>query len=176
MTPLGEGGFPPLAVQMTRCTWGFAVKTLQPADPLKHVLLVWRLPEYRPYPLSGWGLNKLMVLQKLRTIRGLLKDTVSAWIDDQASSMGAALAFYTVLSMAPPLILSLVLSTALAALGKYWSGLIPQLQEVLQGLDFVVSFGLSALLFALLYKLLSASKLNGATSGLGRPRPLCCFP
>lgn len=36
-----------------------------------------------------------------RNIARLLRDTVVAWIDDRAASMGAALAFYTLLSLAP---------------------------------------------------------------------------
>lgn len=40
----------------------------------------------------------------------LLKDTVSAWIDDYAPSMGAAIAYYTVFSIAP--LLLIVISVA----------------------------------------------------------------
>jgi len=37
--------------------------------------------------------------------RSLLADTVQAWIDERASSMGAALAYYTVFSIAPLLLI-----------------------------------------------------------------------
>ena len=37
----------------------------------------------------------------------LLKDSCSAWVDDNAPSMGAALAFYTVFSLAPVLIVAI---------------------------------------------------------------------
>ena len=40
----------------------------------------------------------------------LLKSTVQAWLDDDAPSMGAALAFYTLFSVAP--ILLIVISVA----------------------------------------------------------------
>jgi len=35
----------------------------------------------------------------------LVKSSVSAWIDDYAPSMGAALAYYTVFSLAPLLLI-----------------------------------------------------------------------
>ncbi|MCD9119650.1 YihY/virulence factor BrkB family protein [Cupriavidus sp. UGS-1] len=46
----------------------------------------------------------------VRNLYGLLKDTVSAWIDDYAPSMGAAIAYYTVFSVAP--LLLIVISVA----------------------------------------------------------------
>ncbi len=41
----------------------------------------------------------------IKTIVKLVKQSVSAWIDDYAASMGAALAYYTVFSIAPLLII-----------------------------------------------------------------------
>ncbi len=38
--------------------------------------------------------------RSLRDLAVLLRDTVSAWLDDYAPSMGAALAYYTVFSVA----------------------------------------------------------------------------
>lgn len=49
-------------------------------------------------------------LGAVRNLYGLLKDTVSAWIDDYAPSMGAAIAYYTVFSVAP--LLLIVISVA----------------------------------------------------------------
>lgn len=49
-------------------------------------------------------------LPGLREIRALGARAASAWLDDGATSMGAALAFYTVLSMAP--VLLIVISVA----------------------------------------------------------------
>ncbi|CAG9166504.1 YihY/virulence factor BrkB family protein [Cupriavidus pampae] len=40
----------------------------------------------------------------------LLKDTVSAWLDDYAPSMGAALAYYTVFSVAPLLLIVIAIA------------------------------------------------------------------
>ena len=41
---------------------------------------------------------------QLAPIWPLIKDAASAWIDDYAPSMGAALAYYTVFSLAPLLL------------------------------------------------------------------------
>ena len=41
----------------------------------------------------------------MRRLWGLIKKTVTAWQDDYASSMGAALAYYTVFSVAPLLVI-----------------------------------------------------------------------
>jgi membrane protein len=41
----------------------------------------------------------------LKDLRGLLQAAVSGWVDDYAPSMGAALAFYTIFSIAPLLLI-----------------------------------------------------------------------
>jgi membrane protein len=43
----------------------------------------------------------------LRTTWGLVKEAVSAWVGDYAPSMGAALAYYTVFSIAPLLLIAI---------------------------------------------------------------------
>ena len=48
----------------------------------------------------GWG-------TALQTIRDLIQQTVGAWVDDNASSLGAALAYYTVFSIAPLLLIAI---------------------------------------------------------------------
>jgi membrane protein len=52
------------------------------------------------------------------------------------------------------LLVSLVLSAVLAALGEFMGGLLPLPPFVLQGMNFIVSFGVITLLFALIYKIL----------------------
>ena len=37
---------------------------------------------------------------------GVAKDAISAWLDDRAPSMGAALAYYTIFSIAPLLVIA----------------------------------------------------------------------
>lgn len=44
-------------------------------------------------------------MMNIRELWQLVKDTVDAWLDDFAPSMGAALAYYTIFSMAPLLLL-----------------------------------------------------------------------
>lgn len=51
----------------------------------------------------------------LREFGGLFKEAFSGWVEDDASSMGAALAFYTLFSMAP--LLLLVISVAGLVIG-----------------------------------------------------------
>jgi membrane protein len=58
----------------------------------------------------------------LRTVSALLSETVSEWIDDKATSRGAALAYYSMFSIAPVVILAVSLAGLLygeeAASGK----------------------------------------------------------
>jgi membrane protein len=46
----------------------------------------------------------------LRTVFGLLKETASAWVDDKASSRGAALAYYSMFAIAPIVLLAVSLA------------------------------------------------------------------
>ena len=46
----------------------------------------------------------------LRQIRGLIGKSVNAWLDDFAPSMGAALAYYTLFSIAPLLIIVIAIA------------------------------------------------------------------
>lgn len=46
----------------------------------------------------------------LRTVFGLLKEAGSAWVDDKASSRGAALAYYSMFAIAPIVILAVSLA------------------------------------------------------------------
>lgn len=59
-----------------------------------------------------------------------------------------------VLSLGFLLLVSLVVSAALAALGKYWSAWFGGVEALLQGANFVVSLLVFSVLFALMYKLL----------------------
>lgn len=52
------------------------------------------------------------------------------------------------------LLVSLVISTALSALGNYMSGLLPGADLLWQVINFIVSFGVITLLFAMIYKFL----------------------
>jgi membrane protein len=52
----------------------------------------------------------------LQLLWSLIKDSINAWIDDYAPSMGAALAYYTVFSLAP--LLLIVIAVAGAVFGQ----------------------------------------------------------
>ena len=47
---------------------------------------------------------------RLSTAWGLFKDAVNAWLDDYAPSMGAALAYYTIFSIAPLLLIAIAVA------------------------------------------------------------------
>lgn len=57
------------------------------------------------------------------------------------------------------LLVSLVLSAALAAFGKVFTGWLPGHESLLHGIDFAVSFGVITLLFAMMFKLLPDAKI-----------------
>jgi membrane protein len=69
------------------------------------------------------------------------------------------LSFGLVLGMAFMLMVSLVVSAALAALGKWWGGFFGEWEVLLQVLNFVVSFGIFTALFAMIYKLMPRAKI-----------------
>lgn len=70
-----------------------------------------------------------------------------------------ALSFGLVLALAFLLLVSMVLSTALAAIGQWTRGLFPGWEVVMQGLNGLVSFGITVLLFAMIYKLLPRARI-----------------
>jgi hypothetical protein len=57
------------------------------------------------------------------------------------------------------LLVSLVVSTALSAIGPWLDGIFPGVQLLIRGVSFIVSLGLIALLFAVIYKVLPDSSL-----------------
>jgi membrane protein len=64
---------------------------------------------------------------KLRNVAGLVKETAASWSEDHAQSMGAALAYYTVFSIAPLLLIVISIAGLLfgveAARGEIFSEL-----------------------------------------------------
>jgi membrane protein len=66
-----------------------------------------------PVVLSFFGSNSRM---QLRQIRAIATASVAAWVDDRAPSMGAALAYYTLFSIAP--LLLIVISIAGLVFGR----------------------------------------------------------
>jgi membrane protein len=64
-------------------------------------------------------------------IWGLMKVTVSQWRQDQASLMAAALAYYTVFSLAPLLIIIIAIAGAVFGEQAAKGELVTQIQEVI---------------------------------------------
>jgi len=61
------------------------------------------------------------------------------------------------------LLISLALSTALTAVRDYTTALVPGLALLMQGIDMAASFGLTALLFALIFKFVPDTKIDWRT-------------
>ena len=70
------------------------------------------------------------------------------------------LSFGMVLTIGFLLLMSLVLSAALSALGRWWGGFFDSWEIALQALNFVISFGVITGLFAAIYKLLPSAKIS----------------
>ena len=62
------------------------------------------------------------------------------------------LTFGMVLAIAFLLLVTLVVHAALAALGKYWGGIFEATEWLLQLINFLISFGVVTVLFAMIYK------------------------
>jgi membrane protein len=73
---------------------------------------------------------------------------------------GRVLSFGLVISLGFLMLVSLVVSAALAALGKWWSGLIGDVEWLLHFLDFVASLAVVTAMFALMYKILPRVKIG----------------
>ncbi len=66
-------------------------------------------PAGKPSRKAGGG-RSLMERLCVRESGALLRDTVKSWSDDYASSMGAALAYYTMFSIAPVLLIAIAIA------------------------------------------------------------------
>ncbi len=77
------------------------------------------------------------------------------------------LSFFMVIVAGFLLLVSLVLSAALAALGKFFSYLLPVPETVLHGLNFLVSFAVITLLFAMIFKILPDAKISWSDVWIG---------
>jgi membrane protein len=64
------------------------------------------------------------------------------------------LSFALIIGIGFLLLVSLVLSAGLSALGNYMAGLLPAQATIWQGINFVVSFGIITFLFAMIFKVL----------------------
>lgn len=106
-----------------------------------------------------WGATNVFVeLQdSLNTIWGVeLKPRVGI----KAAIVGRFLSFGMILVIGFLLLVSLVISAVLASLGGYLQGFMPDFDLVWQIVNFVLSFGVTTLLFALIYKVLPDVKFS----------------
>ena len=69
------------------------------------------------------------------------------------------LSFGLVLGLGFLLLVSLVISAAIAALGKWWNGVFEGWEALLQALNFGISFAATTLLFALIYKIMPRARI-----------------
>ena len=69
------------------------------------------------------------------------------------------LSFAIVLGIGFLLLVSLIISAVLSALGKFMVGLLPAQETIWQGINSVVSFGVITLLFAMIFKVLPDVKI-----------------
>ncbi|HWH82156.1 MAG TPA: YihY/virulence factor BrkB family protein [Burkholderiaceae bacterium] len=77
------------------------------------------------------------------------------------------LSFGMILGIAFLLMVSLVAGAAVAALGKWWGGFFSGWEVALQAINAVVGFGLSTLIFAMIYKLMPRVKVRWHDVWLG---------
>ncbi len=70
-------------------------------------------------------------MNTLREIYRLLRDTVLSWIDDDAASLGAALAYYTLFSIAPLLLIVIAVAGAFFGAEAARGGVIDELRGLM---------------------------------------------
>ena len=73
---------------------------------------------------------------------------------------GRLLSFGLVLALAFLVVISLVLSAAMSALGKWWGPFFGEWEKVAHAVDFVVSFGMLVVVFAAIYKLMPRARIE----------------
>ncbi len=106
--------------------------------------------------LSGATIVFGQLQKSLNTIWGVEPKPGNGVIDFLRKRL---LSFSMVLVIAFLLLVSLVLSTSLMVLGNYLRDLIPGFTYLWQVLNFIVSFGIITLLFAMIFKILPAAKI-----------------
>jgi membrane protein len=77
------------------------------------------------------------------------------------------LSFGMVLGIGFLLLVSLVVTTAVSAVGTWATGLLPAAKVVVEGVTFVASFALITLLFAMIYKVMPDVKIGWRDVGIG---------
>src|SRR5437763_75440 len=94
---------------------------------------------------------------KPKAIFGLFRDAFKEWNEDKAARLGASLSYYTIFSIGP---VSLVVSAGVAAFGAFLKSILPFGDLFAQAVNFIVTLGVIALMFALLFKFLPDVKIG----------------
>jgi len=89
----------------------------------------------------------------------LLKQAAWDWFDDQAPTLGAAVAYYTVFSLAPLFIIAVILTAIIAFIGEWFGGFVPGVETLIQILNAILSLAIITLLFAMIFKFLPDVKI-----------------
>src|SRR5256884_248592 len=117
-----------------------------------------------------------------RNTWSLFKDAVDSWTEDYAPSMGAALAYYTLFSIAPLLLIVIglaglvfgddaargeifgqlrgLMGALVAALGKLWGPAFKGWETLAHLIDILISFGMVTVMFALIYKIIPRVRIR----------------
>jgi membrane protein len=109
----------------------------------------------------------LLVIGATTVFNELQSDLDRIWKAPAAKASGLwgmvrsrVLSLGLVVSIGFLMLVSLVVSAALAAFGKWWGGLLSDLHWVVRALDFLVSLGAISVMFALMYKILPRVKIG----------------
>jgi membrane protein len=70
------------------------------------------------------------------------------------------LSFSIIVGLGFLLLVSLVINAALAAFGKFMSGILPAQESIWQAINFIISFGVITVMFALIFKVLPDVKIG----------------
>src|SRR5438128_2160881 len=94
-----------------------------------------------------------------KAIFELFRDAFKDWNEDKAARLGASLAYYTIFSLGPLLVVSLVVSAGVAALGAFLKSVLPGGDLFAQVVNFIITLGVITAMFALLFKYLPDIKI-----------------
>lgn len=126
--------------------------------------------------LVGAAIGFVILLIGATSVFGELQDSLDRIWRAPARQKGGGLwtmlrarllSFGMVLTIGFLLIISLVLSALLAALGRWWSGFFGNWALVAGILDFIVSFAITTLGFAMIYKIMPRVKISWRDVGIG---------
>ena len=123
---------------------------------------------------GGWAamVSTALLLFGATTVFGQLQAALdSIWeVPEQAKAekhnavwafvKGRLLSFGLVLALAFLIVVSLVLSAALSALGKWWGGVFGEWETVAHFVNLVVSFAMLVLVFAAIYKFMPRARIE----------------